>query len=305
MSMQTTTKKVPVLFGEVLFDTFEDGSRILGGAPFNVAWHLKGFGLEPILISRVGADAQGDLVRDAMQRWDMDARGIQVDPRRNTGAVSVAITHGQPQFNILPDQAYDHIDEKTASDALAGVTPSVIYQGTLVTRSAESRDALTELRRRYDAPAFVDLNLRAPWWDHTLVWHALRGAQWVKLNEDELHIVNQKTDSQETSIEEIARKLKSKFGFSALIVTLGGKGAFALTADALVRTEPVDVKRLVDTVGAGDGFSAVSIYGLLNGWPMQQTVQRAAQFAAFVCSNRGATITDVTVYRDLLREWSV
>lgn len=302
--MKTTTKKVPVLFGEVLFDTFDDGSRNLGGAPFNVAWHLKAFGLEPILISRVGADAQGDLVREAMERWNMDTRGLQVDHSRSTGAVSVAITAGQPKFNILPDQAYDHIEEKTARGALDGITPSVIYQGTLVTRSAQSRDALTELRRQYDVPAFVDLNLRAPWWDHTLVWHALRGAQWVKLNEDELHIVNQNNDPHEASIETIARKLKSKFDLSVLIVTLGEKGAFALTQQDLVRTEPVGVERLVDTVGAGDGFSAVSIYGLLNGWPIQQTVQRAAQFAALVCSNRGATISDTAVYRELLREWS-
>ena len=34
-----------IIFGEVLFDTFPDGTAVLGGAPFNVAWHLQGFGL--------------------------------------------------------------------------------------------------------------------------------------------------------------------------------------------------------------------------------------------------------------------
>ena len=37
----------PLIFGEVLFDQFEDGSSVLGGAPFNVAWHLQAFGMQP------------------------------------------------------------------------------------------------------------------------------------------------------------------------------------------------------------------------------------------------------------------
>ena len=45
------------VFGEVLFDHFPDGRRVLGGAPFNVAWHLQAFGEAPRFISRVGADA--------------------------------------------------------------------------------------------------------------------------------------------------------------------------------------------------------------------------------------------------------
>ncbi|MBA1332725.1 carbohydrate kinase, partial [Candidatus Endoriftia persephone str. Guaymas] len=49
----------PIIFGEVLFDCFEDGSRVLGGAPFNVAWHLQALGAAPLFISRVGDDSLG------------------------------------------------------------------------------------------------------------------------------------------------------------------------------------------------------------------------------------------------------
>ena len=65
------------VFGEVLFDHFPDGRRVLGGAPFNVAWHLQAFGKRPHLISRVGDDAEGQEIRTAMRDWGMSEAGLQ------------------------------------------------------------------------------------------------------------------------------------------------------------------------------------------------------------------------------------
>ncbi len=79
------------IFGEVLFDHFPDGKRVLGGAPFNVAWHLQAFGLAPRFISRVGADAEGESVLTAMREWGMDTQAVQIDAHRPTGRVSVQI----------------------------------------------------------------------------------------------------------------------------------------------------------------------------------------------------------------------
>ena len=98
-----------VIFGEVLFDCFDD-EAVLGGAPFNVAWNLRGFGLDPVLISRVGADGRGEAVRTTMGSWGLDARGLQTDTGRPTGMVTITLEGGEPTFAILPDQAYDRID---------------------------------------------------------------------------------------------------------------------------------------------------------------------------------------------------
>ena len=65
---------IPVLFGEVLFDTYPDGNRVLGGAPFNVASHLQAFGARPLFVSRVGEDPNGDEVRGRMQ-----SRGMRME----------------------------------------------------------------------------------------------------------------------------------------------------------------------------------------------------------------------------------
>lgn len=80
-------KNRPAIFGEVLFDYFPDGQRILGGAPFNVAWHLQAFKQRPKFISRIGADQSGCEVSKAMDSWGMDRTSLQIDPVHPTGKV--------------------------------------------------------------------------------------------------------------------------------------------------------------------------------------------------------------------------
>ncbi|MEN8132411.1 MAG: PfkB family carbohydrate kinase, partial [Pseudomonadota bacterium] len=65
-----------IVFGEVLFDQFPDGTVVLGGAPFNVAWHLQALGYAPLLISRVGNDGLGAQIRSKMQDWGMDLNAL-------------------------------------------------------------------------------------------------------------------------------------------------------------------------------------------------------------------------------------
>lgn len=108
----------PLIFGEVLFDRFPDGSVVLGGAPFNVAWHLQAFGLAPLVISRVGRDALGGAVVAAMTGWGMDRRGVQFDATHPTGTVEVAFQAGEPHYAIVDRVAYDII---AAGDAFCSV----------------------------------------------------------------------------------------------------------------------------------------------------------------------------------------
>ena len=83
-----------VIFGEVLFDDFPDGA-VLGGAPFNVAWHLQAFGLHPVVISRTGNDAQRDQMRPAQRRLQLGAALGVADLAVDRDA-SVQETHGGP-----------------------------------------------------------------------------------------------------------------------------------------------------------------------------------------------------------------
>ena len=106
--IHANTHTVIGIFGEVLADIFPD-ETILGGAPFNVARHLQAFGLHPVMITRTGNDALRTQFLQEMQRLKMDVSGLQIDAIYPTGQVKVKLTSDGHQFEILEDQAYDHI----------------------------------------------------------------------------------------------------------------------------------------------------------------------------------------------------
>jgi fructokinase len=278
------------VFGEVLFDHFPDGRRVLGGAPFNVAWHLQAFGQAPCFISRVGDDAQGEAVRRAMHGWGMRSDNLQLDMQRATGSVEVRFNDGEPDYEIVADCAYDAI-----AVIAEPLECRLLYHGTLALRDARSRSTAQQLRDAASGAVFVDVNLRPPWWRREEVLEMLAGADWVKLNGDELRQLQPAAD---------AASLIADYGLTGVVLTHGAEGAEIITAAGEhIRVAPAAAVEVVDTVGAGDGFSAVMILGLANGWPLQTTAQRAQAFAAGLVGHRGATVSDARFYRAFVDEW--
>jgi len=294
----------PLIFGEVLFDSFPDGEEVLGGAPFNVAWHLRGFGLDPLLVSRVGRDAHAGRVEAAMRDWGMDLAALQSDEDHPTGFVVVKLERGQPSFDILPDRAYDYIASAEALRATSGEDIALIYHGTLALRASGSRAALQALCMSLAAPVWMDINLRAGCWDPALVKPLLHRAAWLKLNEGELQeITGSTTADDEIGLQGASRALHDEYGIGTLVLTLGEHGAMILTGDRLYRGSSAPVGDLVDTVGAGDAFSAVALLGHLRDWAPEQTLDRALEFAARICGVRGALLHDRAPYRESLERW--
>lgn len=305
MEQGTNSPRVgrPLIYGEVLFDCFPGGQEVMGGAPFNVAWHLAGLGAKPLLISRIGQDPRGDAVLAGMRDWGMDVSAIQIDTQAPTGQVRIALTGTDHSFNILPDQAYDQIATEPALAAVAQANPALLYCGSLITRNAIAHDTLIALQRATAAPSFVDINLRAPWWDIARVETLMRSATWLKINDDELHTLRG-TASTLVEIETLAAQLRSEFDIEWLILTRGAEGA-AYIGEETHRGKPPVVAQLVDTIGAGDAFSAVTILGLLQGWPKPLTLTRALAFAARICAQRGATDSNRALYTELREAWGL
>ncbi|MFC1773342.1 carbohydrate kinase [Pseudomonadota bacterium] len=287
----------PVVFGEVLFDTFPDGSRVLGGAPFNVAWHLQAFGCAPLFVSRIGDDEPGRQVRAAMQNWGMSTSGLQEDSLHPTGEVRVSIEHGEPAYEIVADQAYDYIDGASLPDAGSA---SLAYQGTLALRNHQSANALDTLLARFHPPVFLDINLRPPWWNRVAAERMLGKANWLKLNEHELAELL----GPDIDVQAGAAALIQQYDLSLIIITRGEKGAGCFSASGeTFNVEPESASRVVDTVGAGDAFTSVCLLGLIQAWDMQKILHRAQQFASAVVGVRGATIEDRGFYEPFISEW--
>lgn len=285
------------IFGEVLFDHFPDGSQVLGGAPFNVAWHLQAFAQNPVFISRLGRDRTGDAVRRAMQDWSMDLSAMQVDAEHPTGAVQVSIEHGEPHYSIVPKQAYDFID----ADLLApGQTDGLLYHGSLALRNAVSRQALRVLKDRHCGTVFLDVNLREPWWNRQEVLEWVGEADWVKLNHHELQALQGGAVDSADGI----RDFMQAHTLQGLVVTRGERGALALNAGGeIAEAVPLPALQVVDTVGAGDAFAAVLMLGIHLQWPLPQILERAQSFASAMVARRGATVQDLDFYRPFVAAW--
>lgn len=296
--MDTITS--PVVFGEVLFDCFPDGSAVLGGAPFNVAWHLHGMGLTPLMITSVGDDEHGELVLDKMHQWGMDTSAVQVTSKYPTGQVIVSFNEGEPSYEIVPDQAYDHVMLEPVRMAMDNKAHALLYHGTLVMRTQHTKENITALIKDYKLPTFVDVNLRAPWWNEQDIQSAVASAKWVKLNEDELATVTDSSIQNESQMRSAAQAFYHKHDLELLIITLGEKGALCLHQEEFVQGDPVPAKNVVDTVGAGDSFSAVMIAGIIRQWSLEKTLNRALAFASAVCQMRGATSLDKRLYEEYL-----
>lgn len=289
----------PLIFGEVLFDHFPGGEAVLGGAPFNVAWHLQAFGAQPTMISRIGEDAEGDRVAEAMRAWGMDDAGLQRDPARATGRVDVDLTDGEPSYTIRTDAAFDRI----SAEALPPLTgASLLYHGTLALRDEPCRAALDTLKRFTGAPVFLDVNLRAPWWEKAMVLELVSQAHWVKLNADELDLLA----GTEGDVVTRARRWVDAWDLGLVIVTQGAQGALAVDrSGGVTQPPPPHAVTVVDPVGAGDAFAATTILGLLNGWGLATTLGRAQEFAAAVVGRRGAITADPRHYRGFAEAWDI
>lgn len=289
----------PGIFGEVLFDRFPDGTEMLGGAPFNVAWHLQGLGLAPLFMSRVGDDAPGQFILDRMRAFGMATRGVQIDPLHPTGRVAVSFEDGEPRYDILADAAWDFI----AGDGLpAAGELALLYHGSLALRGAVSRQSFADRYRRAGVPLFVDVNLRAPWWQADLVRTLIGDATWLKLNDDELDQL------VPGSAPQLARagRLVGEHDLDLLILTRGAAGATAIDKSGECReVRPTAAGEVVDTVGAGDAFAAVVLLGLLGDWPLALTLSRAQELAGRIVGLRGATPQDAAFYAPLIDRWGL
>jgi fructokinase len=285
------------VFGEVLFDHFPDGSRVLGGAPFNVAWHLQAFGQYPRFISRVGDDPAGQEIAELMAEWGMSREALQTDSVHPTGSVRVLIQDGEPHYEIVADSAYDFIAGELLEEKS---TQGVLYHGSLAIRNPIARSALQIVKARHQGKIFVDVNLRPPWWERGTLLPLLHDADWVKLNETELAELCPGYANLETAMQSFC----AQFNLETLVVTRGAKGAVAYDKQQYFVTvkQPASTA-VVDTVGAGDAFAALLLMGLSKQWPLKTTLERAQTFASALVGRRGATVADREFYSAFSVSW--
>jgi fructokinase len=284
-----------LLLGEALVDEFAD-QHVAGGAPFNVARHLAAIGVPALLASRIGLDdAGGQLVRACMKRFGLSEQGLQLDPQHPTGRVSVIEAGGAHRFEIHTDAAWDHLDGAVLPDLLIQQEPDFVYFGSLAQRHPVARASLRSLlalageqqRLRY-----LDLNLREGSSSAELAEASLHLADWVKVNQDELAQLLDWFDAGQAP--DGVAGLMLRFELQLLVVTRGEQGyaAFDAQGQQIASGSGIAVEHLADTVGAGDGFSAMLLAATLAGQPLPMALDLANRYASALCSQRGPVPAD-------------
>ena len=276
--------------GEILWDMLPAG-RQLGGAPGNFAYHAVALGAQGAIVSRVGADPLG---REILQRLDdlhVDHQFVTVDEMHPTGTVEVRLDGaGVAEYVIHTGVAWDFIPcDARLLEWTAGA--DAVCFGTLGQRSAGSRESIAQIVAATRRPCLrvFDINLRQSYFSRELVENLLGMTDVLKLNDQEMPIVAKLLELPGGDGLAISRQIMRRFPVALVALTRGGNGSALFGRDGQTDAHAGFPGTVVDTVGAGDAFTAALVMGLLQGHGLPRINAFANRLAAYVCSASGAT----------------
>jgi fructokinase len=274
--------------GEVLWDLLPSGPQ-LGGAPANFAFHAHQLGAEAQVITRIGNDVHGQRILQRFADMGIHADTVQVDDRLPTGIATVALgADGTPHFTIEEGVAWDALTVTDVALAAARAANAICF-GSLAQRSTVSAAAIQKLVAALPLTALrvFDLNLRQSFYNRDILERSLQSANVLKLNDHELLVLTPMFDLAGDTRRKI-EQLAGRFNLQLVALTRAERGSL-LYESGNWSNMPGLQKHVVDTVGAGDAFTAALVIGMLHRFPLDDIHRIAAEVAAFVCGCQGAT----------------
>jgi len=274
-------------YGEILWDII-DGKHYLGGAPFNFAAHFARWGAESYMISRLGNDDLGERALNDMKKLNVQTEFLQFDSRYPTGTVEVSLENGQPSYHIKQHVAYDYIDlDELFQDGIDDEIFDVFGFGTLAQRNTTSRDSLMGLLDEVEFKhVFFDVNLRQNFYSLPIIKDSLAFSNILKLNDEEVTVIGELIYGEKLKLEEFCQKIFADYHQKIIIITAGGEGCYIYYKSQLHQV-PGEKINVVDTVGAGDSFSAAFLASYFRKGNPVLAASIANQVGAFVASSQG------------------
>ena len=288
MPNRAIKQRTVVGLGELLWDLLPSGKQ-LGGAPSNFAYISSLFGNRGIVASRVGEDSLGDSALENLKTLGLETAFVQRDNSHSTGSVGVEIdAAGQPTFTIFENVAWDHLQWTEDWQRLASQA-DVICFGSLAQRLAESRETVLRFLKatRSDALRIFDVNLRQSFISADVLSESLRLATVAKLNDAELPVVLKTCGLPVQGELENARTLQQHFKLDLVCVTRGAHGSL-LVNELSADSHPGYRVTVIDTVGAGDAFTAALAHHFAGGTSLATINTIANQVGSWVASMPGA-----------------
>ena len=274
--------------GELLWDVFPEGKR-LGGAPVNFSYHCHQLGATAYPVSAVGADTLGTEIRTVLVAKRVPDGFVELDTSHPTGTVQVTLDeNGKPGYEICEDVAWDYIPLSGKLDVLAEKTDAVCF-GSLAQRNEVSRATIHTFlgSMRSDTLKIFDVNLRQAFFSKEILEASLEHSTVLKLSDEELPVLAGMFGLN-GQIPEQLEALRDKFDLRLIAYTRGPDGSLLVTSGEIHDHLGYPVSA-VDSVGAGDSFTAALCMGLLNNKPFSEINEHANRVGSFVCQQTGAT----------------
>jgi len=288
-------------FGEILFDIYTN-SMNLGGAPLNFIYHINKLTGDGKIISRVGDDLLGREALDFLASKGITTDAIQSDREHKTGKAVISLNEkGVPAFKIEQNCAYDFIDINENTGFTLIKDTGCLYFGTLAQRNEVSRRSLRSL---FNKPIkyFCDVNIRQNYYTKEILSESLNQSDVLKLNIDELKLLNDLFINGQFEINDTSKKLMDMYNIEMLAVTKGIDGSALFMRDDFNEYRPTQ-SNVVDTVGAGDAFASILCLGYLHNWGLIKINELANEFAGQICMIDGALPKDDNIYTRFKQEF--
>jgi fructokinase len=277
--------------GEVLWDIFPAKNlQIMGGAPANFVFHTAQMGLQSLLISAVGKDNLGLALRKELEQHQIKHHLQTTD--YETGSVLVSLDlNGIPSYDIKEPVAWDFIDINENLVAAAKQAAAICF-GSLAQRNEHSHKTILKIVNSTPSNALriLDINLRQHYYTKSIIESSMQACNVLKLNEEEIMqlpiILNWSVNKESSIITHINQYYPN---IHTLMLTKGAAGSSIYNQDGICLSSlGTPNTTIVDTVGAGDAFTAAFVACILKGHSIAAAHLKAVELAAFVCSQAGA-----------------
>jgi fructokinase len=279
---------IVVGIGEVLWDLLPSGKQ-LGGAPANFAYHAQALGATGVVVSAVGDDDLGHEIEQRLEKLQINTGFLQTNAKYPTGTVTVELeADGKPHYVIHENVAWDNLTWEEPLTELAGSADAICF-GSLAQRSFISRSTIQAFvqHARPECLRIFDLNLRQQYYSAPIIETTLESSNVLKLNDEEWPVLAELLKLQ-SGVPAGLQELITRYKLRLIALTQGAQGSLLVTPEG-VHEQPASPVKVVDSIGAGDSFTAALAIGLLRKKALPEIHAHASKLAAYVCTQGGAT----------------
>lgn len=263
--------------------------KFFGGSPANITFHMKQMGMNPVLVTKIGDDADGKFLMSVLDQHGIIKDHIRVAKKKGTTKVFHRRHVERPEFEVLRG-ADAHLRHKEVDFSLIAQAKIVHTNAFTLAEEPVREVALTVLERAHELGKIVsfDPNYRYKVWpDKKKALETLsRVYKFVDLTKPSMD------DARELFGELDPRQYIKKFhslGAKIVILTMGSKGSLISDGKSFIKI-PVEQCDAKESTGAGDMYWTVFLISLLRGDGLETAGRKASYAATKVVSKIGAVL---------------